>query len=129
MKSRRQHGFSLLEVLVAFVIMGLSLGVLYQSVTGSIRNVAVTERYAYAEQMARSLLATRDKLPPSGLSDSGRGEDGFRWQMETLHLPDTRPEGSGWRDDFMLLEARVEWGGSRSRQVILQTVLPVEEGA
>ena len=44
----RMRGMSLLELLVAFSILSLSLGVLYKAIGGSARNVADAERYQRA---------------------------------------------------------------------------------
>src|SRR5690606_40398158 len=57
MPSPRAAGFSLIEALVAMVILALSLGALYQAAAGATRNVRVDERYTYAVQIAQSLLA------------------------------------------------------------------------
>ncbi|SEP88796.1 general secretion pathway protein I [Ectothiorhodospira magna] len=121
----REHGFSLLEVLVAFVIMALSLGVLYQAVTGSVANMGITERHTHALLLAESLLASHQKLPPSGVRDNGHTADGYHWQLQTHSVVDTRVDQDGIRDDVLLLEATVEWGSPRPRQIVLQTVLPV----
>jgi general secretion pathway protein I len=54
----RQRGFSLLEVLVAFSILALSLGVLMQIFSGALRNTDITHGQAQAVTLAQSLLAT-----------------------------------------------------------------------
>ena len=53
----RGKGFSLLEMVVAISILGLTLGALYQAVSGATRNVRTDEKYAYGVELARSLLA------------------------------------------------------------------------
>ena len=41
-------GFSLLETLVALVILSLALGALYQAAAGATRNIRVAEQYTRA---------------------------------------------------------------------------------
>ena len=67
----RSGGFSLLEMLVAVTILGLALGALYQAASGATRNVRTAERYAYAVELASSLLANNAIVPASGLDTSG----------------------------------------------------------
>ena len=52
-----QRGFSLLEVLVAFALLGLSLGVLLQAFATGLRNTALAEEYTLATLHAESVLA------------------------------------------------------------------------
>ncbi|MGD9946666.1 MAG: prepilin-type N-terminal cleavage/methylation domain-containing protein [Burkholderiaceae bacterium] len=78
---RRQAGFSLLEVLVAFSIMALALGALYEAAGGSIRGAAEAERVARAAVTAESLLALFETVPPEGVRDAGVSPDGFAWEI------------------------------------------------
>ena len=48
----RQTGFSLLEVLVAFVVMGLVVGVLLQLFGSSMRSTVLADEYSFAIQIA-----------------------------------------------------------------------------
>ena len=49
---RADTGFSLIEMMVAMVILSLSLGVLYQAVSGATRNVGVAGEYLEATMLA-----------------------------------------------------------------------------
>lgn len=68
---RRQRGLTLLELLVAFAIMALSLGMLYRAMGSSARSVADVDRYQRAVVLAESLLSLRDAIPEQGLNQSG----------------------------------------------------------
>lgn len=53
----RQTGFTLLEVLVAFVLMAVAVVVISQSFAGGLRNLARTDSYGIAALIADSQLA------------------------------------------------------------------------
>ena len=76
---KRQSGFTLLELLVAFSIMALSLGMLYRASGSSASNVADAERYQRAIVLAESLLAATESVGPAGWNGVGDSA-GFHWQ-------------------------------------------------
>ena len=78
----RQGGLSLIEILVAFSIMAMALGVLYRATGGSVRSVSVIESTQRAASLAQSLLALRDAVPAAGWSDSGETA-GFAWSIRS----------------------------------------------
>ena len=78
----RCHGFSLLEVLVAFAILAVSLGVLMQIFSLGLRNVAVEEGYTRAVLLAESKLAglgIEEPLQPG--ETTGSFDDEYRWHV------------------------------------------------
>lgn len=81
-------GFSLLEVLVAFVVMGLVVGVILQLFGSSMRGVALSDEYSFAVQVAESRLAAvgnEIEVEDGSVSGEEKGS-GYRWevQMEPL---------------------------------------------
>ncbi len=79
-QSSRQAGFSLLEVLVAFSILALSMGTLMQIFSGGLRNVGLSEDYARAVAIAEDqLVAVGTEFPLTAGESRGELGEKFRW--------------------------------------------------
>jgi general secretion pathway protein I len=89
------RGFSLLEVLVAFSIMAMSLGALYQANARSVRAMGEAERLSRAMLTAQSLRSSLPAIPQGGLAQQGHTADGFDWRIHAQPYPTGFPEGSG----------------------------------
>jgi general secretion pathway protein I len=74
-------GFSLLEVLVAFMILALAGTMLAGLYSGSLRNASAAEEWSYATLLAQSQLAAAASVAPLAAGSSGGSEDGghYRW--------------------------------------------------
>ena len=78
---RQQRGFSLIEILVAFMILAISLTVIFRIFSGGLRNVALSEDYARAVLVAESQLATIGISEPlEAGTTTGEWGERFRWQ-------------------------------------------------
>lgn len=77
-----QRGFSLLEVLVAFAILAITLGVIMRIFSMGLRNVTVGEDYTRAILLAQSKLAAlgvEEPLQPG--EQTGAFDEGYRWHV------------------------------------------------
>mgnify|MGYP001544958135 FL=1 len=119
---RRTRGFSLLEMMVAIAILGLSLGALYQSVSGATRNLRTDEKYAYGVELARSLLANNARVPAAGVTARGETEGGFAWTLAASPLDPGDAQLA--RGALQNIEIAVSWqDGLKRRRVVLQSVV------
>jgi len=80
----------LLEVLVAFVVMGLVVGVLLQLFGSAMHGVALADEYSFAVQVAESRLATVGTEIPVGQGTVSGDEPSspYHWEvnMEPVKL-------------------------------------------
>ena len=83
-------GFMLLEVLVAFAIAALALGVMYSSGLGALHSTQVASRYDEAVSRARSHLALAVHASPL-VSGDWQGDDGggFHWRLRVTPITST----------------------------------------
>lgn len=116
-----QTGFSLLEMVVAVAILGISLGMLYQGAGGATRSISTTEDYAYALVMAESLLANYSAVPPEGVSVQQTTADGYRWQVSSAPVDEDSEQSP-----LHYLDVWVRWGSGEQRSVHLASVVKVE---
>lgn len=76
------RGFTLVEVLVAFVIAAAALGALYHGVANSLTATGASGRYDEALSRARSHLATVGHgIPLNAMSQRGEEGHDFRWEI------------------------------------------------
>ena len=118
----QQGGMSLLEMMVAIAVLGISLGGLYSAASSATRNVRADERYAYAVELGRSILADNSQVPLAGISRRGVTDGGFRWSV------DSRPAqlGRSGLEPGLLqeIEVVVAWAdGLKDRQIRLDSVV------
>ena len=127
--ARLERGFSLLEILVAFTILAMSLAVIYQIVSRGPRAARLTEEYTKAVILAESRLVSFDQeTPPSSPTTHGLAYQTFRW-VTTLH-PYEHVTDASQTTGFMLyaITVHVAWDSlGKTHAVELQTVklLPV----
>ena len=79
--SGRERGFTLLEVLVAFVIAALALGVMFDAVLGGLRSTQTASQYQEAVSLARSHIASVRAADLVGREFQGDDGRGFHWHM------------------------------------------------
>ena len=123
--SRKQRGFSLIEILVAFMILSMSLTVIFRIFSGGLRNVALSEDYARAVLVAESQLSAIGVSEPlqRGVA-SGEWGERFRWERVIEYY-------QPWEQDKELtaslqayrVTVNVGWEhAGRSRQITLNSV-------
>jgi general secretion pathway protein I len=81
-KITKQQGFSLLEILIAFSILALSLGILLKIFSGGVNTAVVAEDYTIAVQIAESLIAkTGSEIPLKDHQSSGDENKKYHWSL------------------------------------------------
>jgi general secretion pathway protein I len=119
-RAAASRGFSLLEVLVAFVVLSLALVVLAQIFSGGLRRTGDMAEYAQALSVAESALAS------AGVEDAYKEGDTrgdspdrrFRWTRSVrLWLdPDADPSVQDISRALLYrIEVRVDWQGADGR--------------
>ena len=84
----RHAGFSLIEVLVAFAILALSLGVLMDIFGGGLRNLGTSSAYTRAMLLAQSRLAEYGaSVPLRAGSSQGDFDTSYRWRADVAEQP------------------------------------------
>ncbi|MFT7389339.1 MAG: general secretion pathway protein I [Candidatus Endobugula sp.] len=79
----RQKGFTLIEVLAAFMVFSLVFAVAMQLTTVSIKNVALTKDYNQAAFWAQTKFSEiRQRQIFEKGSESGRFNERFNWQLD-----------------------------------------------
>jgi len=119
---KREVGFTLVEIVVAFVLLALIFSTSFEVFSSGMRRAADLEDRSRAIVVAQSRLAVTgmEELPKQG-TVQGATEDGrFHWTVavtpteEGMPPPDQPQPGPG---TFMLyrIDVRVDWRGSDDR--------------
>ena len=122
--SDRARGFTLIEVLVAFVILAVALGVLMQVFSTGLRNARVAENYTTATLYAESMLAAVGVEAPLAAGEtSGDFDDRFRWRLDVqpYEIPDGDDEAAAGRAFRVVVT--VSWGDEDDPRDVTLTTL------
>ncbi len=108
--ARYEHGFTLLEVIAAIMLLAIAFTVLMRVAGGSIRLSQNASAHSEAALWARSLLDTAFTTEPIRPgSTSGRFDQRFRWQLEvTPWRPAAAPPNTPLQ--LYQLDLDVMWG-------------------
>lgn len=129
----RQRGFTLVEMLAAFVVFALGFGVMMEITSGSLRNARRAAEQTQAVLWAQSLLdaaGVDQKLEPG--AKSGKFDDKYRWEMQ---VNEWEPPADASQFDtqapvkMFQIELVVRWGrGDDARSSRFVTVRAMQPG-
>jgi len=130
-KRRRQRGFTLVEVVVAMAVLGISLVLIIELFSGGLRLARASEEYTVAGQLGRQ------KLEEIALSnqfkegiEEGEFDSTYRWQVEVKKIDlllfsketDYRPPA-----ELFQVQIRIIWkSGSKERITRIETFKAVK---
>ena len=107
-------GFTLIEVLVAFTILAVSIGALLVAFSGGIRNTALTKDYTQAVIIANSRLAETGLTDSLSQQSTFEGVEGkYQWKR-IINLLDVDPIDSWQLYDVRVVVSWKTLNGSRS---------------
>lgn len=112
---KRQAGYSLIEVIVAFALLALAMTLLLGSLSGAARQVGMADGYGRAALYAQSLLAVAGvEAPLVAGRQQGQWEQGrYRWSLQVSPYNAPRqPQSRLW-----LLDLQVSWGEEAQQQL------------
>jgi general secretion pathway protein I len=122
-RPNREAGFTVVEVVVALIILSLALGVLLNVMSNSIRQTGQAETVAEAGSLAQSLLAKiGTELPLRDGQITGQSDHGFRWRVHIEAYGDGTDRRE-WPVAAHQILAEVLWSdGLQERSVVLSTL-------
>lgn len=127
MHQNKQQGFSLLEILIAFSILALSLGILLKIFSAGVNTAMIAENYTVAVQLSESLMTKVGVEVPlqTGLS-TGLENKLYHWQVEVspFSLNIAHTDSQTVAAELFKVKVIVSWddGHSSDRQLELITL-------
>ena len=122
MNRQNRAGFTLLEVLIAMVILSVAVVALIQTASQGLRLLKVSSDHQEAVALGDRLVRAMDS-PVEGM-DSGQ-EGPFSWErrVRVMAVPDELSPSSGPSPQLLSLSVTVRWGNGRMVEVAtLRTV-------
>lgn len=127
-RSDRSRGFTLLEVLVAFVILALSLGVLLGIFSAGLRNTRLAADYSAAVALSESKLAELGVTTPlvPGIEE-GTDTGLFRWRSEVVELEPVDEVGGLGAARLYRVEVDIAWDSLLGPRTVSLATLRIAE--
>jgi len=122
--ARRHSGFTLLEVLVAFSLLSLSLSVIMLGISKSLRTSEVTREYSRAIVLAESRLALFAHADLKKITETvGRFDNRYDWHVKIQPYESQGEFKKSGNLAAYKLTITVTWPGrSNQREVTLSTI-------
>jgi len=120
---KKHQGFSLLEILVAFTIMAVSLSIVLKIFSAGVNTAIVSEDYIVATQIAESLMAkTGIEEPLIASETSGTEDDKYQWMVKVESSSQFVEDESN--TELMDVQVLVQWGNEQGngRMIELNTI-------
>jgi general secretion pathway protein I len=120
---KHERGFTLLEVLVATLILGLAVVALIQLSSQGLRLLKQSDDHQQAALLADRLVRAAGPLAEG--TESGQ-EGALRWERRIAlrSAPDELAAPSGPTADLLALSVTVRWGASRSLELASLRLVP-----
>ncbi len=133
--SRSADGFTLIEVLVAMMILAVSMVMIMQLFSGGLKSESLSRDYNHAILHARATMEeTLLREPLEEGIEEGEFDDGFRWKTEVaLHEPpdealeeDEEEEPLPLPVKLLAVTVEIGWPGESERTYRITTLKVVE---
>ncbi len=123
----KQQGFSLLEILIAFSILAVSLTILLKIFSAGVNTAVVAEDYTAAVQIAESLMVTTGvETPLVAGQNSGIENEKYHWLIDVspFEFNPENVERTTITAVLFKVQVIVSWGNDNAndRQVKLTTL-------
>jgi len=120
--SNSSGGFTLIEILVAFAILALTLTALLHVFSSGLRNIDAADRHLMATMLARSVLdEVGTEIPIIAGERSAEIEQGYRWTVRIFPSAALSPvSDSEWIQVPYEIHVEISWNG---RPVVTLTTL------
>lgn len=128
MRARRQAGFTLLEVVVAFVVLALVLSSVLQIFSSGLSRSADLEEHSRALAVAQARLATVgiEEAVKEGETTGQTADNVYRWSVRISPHVEAKEALATPPGSFILLraDAKVDWKSAdgRARNLTLSTL-------
>lgn len=110
-----EAGFTLIEVIVAFTILSLSLVMVMQLFSAGLKASRASCDYTRAVIYAKDIMEEISGTPES---NSGEFEDGFFWETEVAPYEDSE----GMIDNLLQIKVKVSWADVLRRDKSIELV-------
>ena len=117
----KSSGFTLIEVLVSLVILGISLGLIIALFGGGLQSVRMTEEYSQAIQLAREKMT----LGLSGMEGEAEEQSGalndYQWERTIRPFRINEDLGEESVTGLYQVDVTVRWvAGLKEKTIVLQ---------
>ncbi|MEK6527784.1 MAG: prepilin-type N-terminal cleavage/methylation domain-containing protein [Nitrospirota bacterium] len=106
-------GFTLIEVMVAMAIMAISLVVVMQLFSASLKISRLSGDYTRAIVHAKGKMEELSIKPGQG---TGVFEDGFKWESEVQPYEDIKEELETLDVNLLKIKVKIIWSGKSNKQ-------------